>query len=122
MRNLFSVKNIYVKTLIMNTIAASLKTFWNQTGLISSFAVLLNVTVYGQINGLWHTSFKVLGTSLRMDMKIENAFNQPSIKLKDPDVKNSAFVAMDDVQIIDSSISFSMISRDLSFIGKYHAN
>lgn len=72
------------------------------------------------MNGLWHTSFSVMGSNIRLDMLIENPYNQPSIKMKDPDNKDSEYTLMEEISITDSTLSFTWKSIGLSFDGTYH--
>lgn len=84
--------------------------------------LLLPFFSIGQIEGLWHTSFAVMGTTERMDMNISNYPNDPIITVNDPDNNNFKDAKMEKVIITDSSLSFNWSKIGLSFKGKYYKN
>ena len=72
--------------------------------------ILLNSSVIGQINGTWHTSFTIMGTSNRMDLTISNYPFNPVAKMTDPDGTYQD-VLMDKLKMSDSIISFRGSSK-----------
>jgi uncharacterized protein len=80
--------------------------------------ILLNSSVIGQINGTWHTSFTIMGTSNRMDLTISNYPFNPVAKMTDPDGTYQD-VLMDKLKMSDSIISFFWTKIGLTFDGKF---
>jgi pimeloyl-ACP methyl ester carboxylesterase len=80
--------------------------------------ILLNSSVIGQINGNWHTSFTIMGTSNRMDLTISNYPFNPVAKMTDPDGSYENIV-MDKLKMTDSTISFFWTKIGLTFEGKF---
>ena len=75
---------------------------------------------FSQIDGVWHTSFSVMGMTNKIEMVIRNYPNQTEISLSEKDKFED--VRMDKVEITDSSLSFSWTKIGLSFKGKYFSN
>jgi pimeloyl-ACP methyl ester carboxylesterase len=73
----------------------------------------------GQIDGTWHTSFVVMGTSNRMTMTISNYPEKPKVIIINPDSESQKENKMDAVKMTDSTLSFSWSAIALTFKGQY---
>ena len=74
-----------------------------------------------QIDGTWHTSFVVMGTSNRMTMTISNYPEKPKVTIINPDSESQKESKMDAVKMTDSTLSFSWSAIALSFNGHYYS-
>src|SRR5574343_76704 len=83
--------------------------------------ILLTSTIFGQINGTWHASFKIMGNANRMDLTISNYPFNPVAKMSDPDGSYENIV-MDKLKITDSTLSFLWTKIGLTFDGKFSKN
>ena len=83
--------------------------------------ILLTSTIFGQINGIWHASFKIMGNANRMDLTISNYPFNPVAKMSDPDGSYENIV-MDKLKITDSTLSFLWAKIGLTFDGKFSKN
>lgn len=93
-----------------------MKALFNILFIFSSFFSI------SQIDGEWHSSFEVMGTSHRMDLIIKNDSAKPTIIVINPDSKKSGNLNAQDVSIIDNKIVFKLPSLSLSYSGKYYSN
>jgi len=83
--------------------------------------VLCTVFSIGQIDGIWHTSFVVMGTSNRMTMTISNYPEKPKVIIVNPDSENQKDNKMDAVKMTDSTLSFAWSAIALTYKGQYFA-
>jgi len=67
--------------------------------------LFFSVFGFSQIDGVWHTSFSIMGTTNKIEMAIRNYPKQPEISLSESGKFKD--VRMDKVEITDSSLSFS---------------
>lgn len=84
--------------------------------------VLCTLLSIGQIDGTWHTSFVVMGTSNRMTMTISNYPEKPKVIIINPDSESQKETKMDAVKMTDSTLSFSWSAIALTFNGQYYTN
>jgi pimeloyl-ACP methyl ester carboxylesterase len=73
-----------------------------------------------QIDGTWHTSFVVMGTSNRMTMTISNYPEKPKVTIINPDSESQKETKMDAVKMTDSTLSFSWSAIALTFKGQFY--
>ena len=89
--------------------------------IVCSFCTLFfSAFGFSQIDGVWNTSFSVMGMTNKIEMVIRNYPNQTEISLSETGKFED--VRMDKVEITDSSLSFSWTKIGLSFKGKYFSN
>ena len=70
------------------------------------------------INGVWHSSFSVMGQSFLMDLEID--IDQLSILMSNPEVPGSPKVPVQDVVYSDVHVSFAWKAGGLTFLGNYY--
>ena len=86
----------------------------------SIYILFFSLFGFSQIDGIWHTSFSIMGMTNKIEMSIRDYPNQTEIFLTETGKFKD--VRMDKVEITDSSLSFSWTKIGLSFKGKYFSN
>ncbi len=69
------------------------------------------------VNGVWHSSFSVMGQSFLMDLEID--MDQLSILMSNPELEGGPKIPVQDVIYSDVHISFAWKAGGLSFVGNY---
>ncbi|MEN9971798.1 MAG: hypothetical protein RIS20_145 [Bacteroidota bacterium] len=85
--------------------------------IIVLFALVSNVA-FGQLEGIWHSSFKVAGKSLLMDLDIKGIGRDGSVTVSIPDQPKMKPEEMSEYAIFKDSLSFRWTRIGLSFTGK----
>lgn len=89
---------------------------------IGFLALFAFFNVSSQIDGKWHTSFSIMGTTNRIEMNVLNYPTNPVVTFSDSDSDKFKDIEMDKVFMSDSSINFTWTRIALSFKGKYYSN
>lgn len=82
--------------------------------------VVSNLT-FCQIEGDWHSSFKVMGSPQRLDISVEHS-SEITIELSFPDFEKSKAIAATEVQFNDDTLSFTAAELNAKYKGVYNAN
>lgn len=90
--------------------------------ILSCILLFLAFNVTSQIDGLWHASFSIMGTTNQIDMNVLDYPNNPSVTLSDGDEEKFRDVKMDKLVVSDSTLSFTWTNIALTFKGKYFPN
>lgn len=85
--------------------------------LIVLFALLSSVS-FGQLEGIWHSSFKVAGKSFLMDLDIKGIGRDGSLTVSIPDQPKMKPEEMTEYAIFKDSLYFRWARIGLSFSGK----
>jgi alpha/beta superfamily hydrolase len=85
--------------------------------LIVLFALLSSVS-FGQLEGIWHSSFKVAGKSFLMDVDIKGIGRDGSVTVSIPDQPKMKAEEMTEYAIFKDSLYFRWARIGLSFSGK----
>ncbi|MEI8117144.1 MAG: alpha/beta fold hydrolase [Flavobacteriia bacterium] len=85
---------------------------------LSVLFILLSTVAYGQLEGIWHSSFKVAGKSLLMDLDIKGIGRDGSVTVSIPDQPKMKPEEMSEYAIFKDSLSFRWTRIGLSFYGK----
>jgi pimeloyl-ACP methyl ester carboxylesterase len=88
---------------------------------IALFAFILCISsqLFGQITGVWHTSFTVAGTNNRMDLYIDGIGRDGTLKIGLPDIAEFEPKLMEDASITKETLEFSWPTLALKYKGKY---
>lgn len=84
---------------------------------VLSFLLVSNL-VFGQLAGVWHSSFKVAGKSLLMDLDIKGIGRDGSVTVSIPDQAKMKPEEMTEYAIFQDSLYFKWTRIGLSFSGK----
>jgi pimeloyl-ACP methyl ester carboxylesterase len=85
---------------------------------LSVLFILLSSVAFGQLEGIWHSSFKVAGKSLLMDLDIKGVGRDGSVTVSIPDQPKMKPEEMSEYAIYKDSLSFRWTRIGLSFSGK----
>jgi hypothetical protein len=88
---------------------------------IALFAFILCISsqLFGQITGIWHTSFTVAGTNNRMDLYIDGIGRDGTLKIGLPDIAEFEPKLIEDATITKETLEFSWQTLALKYKGKY---
>jgi pimeloyl-ACP methyl ester carboxylesterase len=88
---------------------------------IALFAFILCISsqLFGQITGVWHTSFTVAGTNNRMDLYIDGIGRDGTLKIGLPDIAEFEPKLMEEASITKETLEFSWQTLALKYKGKY---
>ena len=86
--------------------------------LLSLSFLLVSNLVFGQLTGVWHSSFKVAGKSLLMDLDIKGIGRDGSVTVSIPDQPKMKPEEMTEYAIFKDSLYFKWTRIGLSFSGK----
>jgi len=81
--------------------------------------LILPLTGFSQVTGLWHTSFVVMGMSKRLDLNLEITSKDTSGWIKDPESRSATKIPLDEVRLDKDTVLFSWTAGRLSFEGNY---
>ena len=81
--------------------------------------ICISSQIFGQITGVWHTSFTVAGTNNRMDLYIDGIGRDGTLKIGLPDIAEFEPKLMEDAMITRESLAFSWQTLALKYTGKY---
>ncbi len=87
--------------------------------LFYSIIFLLPFSLLSQWTGSWYSSYVVMGTAQRMNMKIEEKNSVYTVRIANPDTKKITHHEMENVLIKEDSISWEWALYHLKFNGKY---
>jgi pimeloyl-ACP methyl ester carboxylesterase len=82
--------------------------------------VVVPTILTAQIEGVWHTSFTVLGMSKQLDLNIEVNQKALSAKFWEPDAKSPRKITLDTIYIQNDTLRFNWESGRLNFVGKHY--
>lgn len=82
--------------------------------------IVLPTIISAQIEGLWHTSFTVLGMSKQLDLKIDTLQETLSANFWEPDAKSPRKIRLDTIYFQNDTLRFNWTAGRLSFIGKHY--
>jgi len=85
---------------------------------LSVLFILLSNVAFGQLEGIWHSSFKVAGKSLLMDLDIKGIGRDGSVTVSIPDQPKMKPEEMSEYAIFKDSLYFRWTRIGLSFSGK----
>ena len=84
-----------------------------------AFIFCISSQLFGQITGVWHTSFAVAGTNNRMDLYIDGIGRDGTLKIGLPDIAEFEPKLMEDASITKETLEFSWQTLALKYKGKY---
>ncbi len=84
------------------------------------FFVLFPTVLSAQVEGLWHTSFTVLGMSKQLDLNIEGNQRVLSAKFWEPDANSARKIALDTIYLQNDTLRFNWSAGRLSFVGIHY--
>lgn len=82
--------------------------------------IVLPTILSAQIEGLWHTSFTVLGMSKQLDLKIDTLHETLSANFWEPDAKSPRKIRLDTIYFQNDTLRFNWMAGRLNFVGKYY--
>jgi alpha-beta hydrolase superfamily lysophospholipase len=82
------------------------------------FFVFISSVSFGQLEGIWHSSFKVAGKSFLMDLDIKGIGRDGSVTVSFPDQAKMKPEEMSEYAIFKDSLFFRWTRLGLSFSGK----
>lgn len=85
---------------------------------LSVLLILISSVSFGQLDGIWHSSFKVAGKSLLMDLEIKGIGRDGSVTVSIPDQPKMKPEEMSEYAIFKDSLFFRWTRIGLSFSGK----
>jgi len=84
-----------------------------------TFIICISSQLFGQITGVWHTSFTVAGTNNRMDLYIDGIGRDGTLKIGLPDIAEFEPKLMENATITKETLEFSWETLALKYKGKY---
>jgi pimeloyl-ACP methyl ester carboxylesterase len=79
---------------------------------------LIGHQLTAQVDGIWHTSFTVMGKALRMDMEVTDSNGVKTIFLSDPDKPSKQPFQVAAIEVSDTLFIFNWKKGGLNFEGK----